>query len=394
MINGTFGTGTLEGRTPLKAEFTPNPVGKIILGPGCVGERLASEVKALGGRRPLLVTGTALATQTDLVERVAGALGGSLVGLFSGAKQHNPRSSVLAGAAIAREAGADLLISLGGGSHIDCAKGIALVLAEGEDFERLRVRPVPRPKLPHIAITTTLSAGEFTGVVGITDEGRKEFFTDPGLAPRVVFLDPEMTLETPLWLWASTGIEALDHCVERMYSRLSQPYTEALCLHGIRLIFGNLRPSVERPTDLYHRSQLQVAAWLSEYGPSAGCISHAIGHQLGARCGVPQGICSCIVLPLAMEFNRPFSAEKQALMAQAMGINTARMGEDKAAEAAARAVKELVGSLGLPRRLKEVGVREGELRPVAEAVMEQGILANPRPVRDTEEVLELLKLAW
>lgn len=393
---------------PTAVEFIYLPLERVIYGPGSVA-RLGEELERLGARRALVVTGNSIATGTDLLDRVRASLGGRLAGIFGEAREHNPREAVVEGAALARQAGADALVSLGGGSAIDCAKGIAVVLAEGKGWEecrivfefpdRLRIPTLTRPKLPHLAIPTTLSGAEFTHVTGILrrEVSTKEGFLDPRLAPRVVFLDPEVTLATPPRLWASTGLKALDHCVESVYSVRQSHFRVALCLEAVRLVFDNLEASLARPADLGVRLRLQEAAWLAGYAMTnswAG-ISHALGHQLGSRCGVPHGMTSGILLPRAMAFNRPVTLERQALLAEAMGGARPGMSAEEAAVAAADAVADLVRRLGLPQRLRDVGVPEAALEAVAAGTAGDFFVSlNPRPIRGKDEILGLLREAW
>jgi len=389
-------------------EFAYLPLQRVVYGEGSTA-LLAREIDRLGRTRALLVTGTTISSKTDLPDRIRTLLGDHLVGVFAGVKQHVPRESVLDGVRVAREFGADLLISLGGGSSIDCAKGMAMVLAEGENWadckvvfelpHTLRVPSLTRLKLPHLAIPTTLSGAEFTHIAGISrvDTGTKEIFLDPQLVPRVVILDPVVALATEPRLWASTGIKALDHCVESVYSVKSNPFTDALCLQAVRLLFENLELSVQAPRDPTTRLRLQQAAWLACYGITNTWVGlgHALCHQVGGRCGVPHGIAAGILLPHAMAFNRPSTLERQALLAAAMGIDARNMRVEAAAVAATGQIESLVRRLGLPQRLRDVGVPESSLQTIAAHTASDFVVrTNPRPIQGQEEILGLLRAAW
>lgn len=383
-------------------EFVYLPVDRVIYGAGAL-TNLPQQMDRLGVQRAFVVTGQTIATKTELLDRVKGLLGPRLVGVYPRAGEHVPRSRVVEAAKAAAEAKADCLISLGGGSPVDTTKGVALALAEGitrEDEFNLYSTRFPSgegPKrpfaktlpVPHIAITTTLSAGEHTQNAGGTDEAkrRKDGIAHPLLAPKVVILDPEVTLDTPAWLWASTGVRALDHAVERFYSPGHQPLTDPLCLEAIRLLSRYLPISARDPGDLDARLRCQLAAWLSIYGAFNAPVglSHAIGHQLGGRCGVPHGITSCITLARVMAYNAPAVPERMAAIAEAMG----------AADGPA-AVDGFVKGLGLPTRLSETGkVKEEDLEPLAhETFTELRPGHNPRPVQSAKEILEILRAAW
>ena len=405
------GASRMEFASGLQGAFTFLPQERIIFGKGSVVQ-LAAEIDRLGCQRAFVVTGTTIATKTALLERLREVLGARFVGAFYPIAQHTPRPDVLAAAARAREVRADVLVSLGGGSPVDGTKGVALCLAEDIRTEAeldpyrvrgprgLRFHPQYKGKpMPHIAVTSTLSAGEFTSGVGITDpvRGVKESFGAPQVTPRVVILDPEVAVYTPAWLWASTGMRAVDHAVERLYSPKHQPLSDTLCQQALRYLFQHLPPATRDPQDFDARLHCQLGAWMSIIGFATvrTGISHAIGHQLGGHCQVPHGQTSCIMLPHAMEFNRPVAAERLALVAEAAGLDTRRMGTEEAAGAAIDAVRRFVGELGCPMRLRDVGVHERDFSALAEAVLEEvPMLENPRPISGIADILELLERAW
>jgi alcohol dehydrogenase class IV len=401
----------MSGEAGLQGMCTFLPQERVIFGAGRLTQ-LGAELDRLGCQRAFVITGTSIATKTDLLARAQTILGSRCVGVFYPMSQHTPRPDVLAAATQAREAKADILVSLGGGSPVDGTKGVALCLAEGvtsgEQLDAYRVRG-PRglrfnphyqgQPVPHIAVTSTLSAGEFTSGVGITDpvRGVKEGFGAAQLVPRVVILDPESTVYTPAWLWASTGMRAVDHAVERLYSPKHNPLVDTLCLQALRQLFTYLPRATQNCQDLEARLQCQLGAWMSIIGFASvrTGISHAIGHQLGGHCHVPHGQTSCIMLPHAMEFNRPVAAHRLALVAEAAGLETQRMTTEQAAEAAIEAVRSLIRRLGCPTRLRDVGVEEHDFPVLAEAVMEEvPMMENPRPVNSGTEVIDLLERAW
>jgi alcohol dehydrogenase class IV len=384
----------------LTGSFEFLPVDSVLFGPGRV-EALAGEVERLGARRAFIITGRTLATKTDLVGRVERLLGDRHAGTFAETRQHVPSRGVIAAAVQARAAEADLLISFGGSSPVDCAKLVALALAEGwTEADQLNARadrtnrePPARPPIPHIAVTTTLSAAEFTMSAGVSNEttGYKGGYRHPSLAPRVVILDPELTLLTPRELWLSTGIKALDHATERLYAPDRQPLIVALCREAISLLLQHLPASTAEPGDtIAARGRCQVAAWLSIFGNNnAGSgLSHAIGHQLGARCGVPHGITSCITMPHVI---RLFGRRSPAMLADLALAHGVDPDDAEVGWIIADRVADFVAGLGLPARLRDAGVAQDQIEPLASAVAHE---MHGRDPASEEELRALLTAAW
>ncbi|TAK35930.1 MAG: iron-containing alcohol dehydrogenase [Chloroflexota bacterium] len=390
-----------------RGTYSPVPIGRFYFGAGALRENLANEADRLGIKRAMIVTGKTLSTKTDLVDQLKEALGVRCAGVFSGALQNTPTASIMAGVALARDLRADAVISLGGSSPVDVAKGIALVLAEGNDWERMRPRFVypntieipklEKPKIPFIAITTTLSGSEFTHVVGITheDERRKLQYPDPQVAAKAVFLDPLMTLATPHDLWANTGVKCLYHAIESNYSLLASPPTQTSCLKAISLVNEHLVHSLEHPDEVDPRGYLQIASWTAVFFGSINTwvgVGHAIDHMLGGRLNVQHGVAAAISMPCVMDFNRKTAAPQLAAVARAMGVDTANMSDDEAAAAASNAVRALVKRVGLPSRLRDVGATVDDLEPLArDSFADFSLFANPRHINGHEEVLEILE---
>ena len=248
-------------------------------------------------------------------------------------------------------------------------------------------------------MSTTLSAGEFTHFIGITDEVRmvKDLYLDKKLAGKAVFLDPELTLETPMWLWLSTGMRSVDHCVEAICSTTAHPFTDALAIRSLSMLNRYLRECMNDPTDLVARTQAHIAAWMSVCGLANVTLglSHGIGHQLGARNDVPHGHTSCVMLEPTMAFNREHVGDRQVWIAEAMGVDVGTMSVEEASEAAREAILVLVRDLEQPHRLRDVGVEPPDFPAIAKDALEDIIVAtNPRPVSSTDEVVELLQTAY
>ncbi len=219
-------------------------------------EAVAEEVLRLDVDRVFLMVSGTLARETDEIEKVRRALGNRCAGVFDRIPPHTPRQAVIDAAALAREADADLIVTIGGGSVTDGAKAVQLCLANDigkpEALDELRpVRgsdgtlgppPCNAPSVRQITVPTTLSGGEFSAIAGVTDERRrvKELFRHPDIIPRAVILDPAVTVHTPEWLWLSTGVRAIDHCVEGICSGEANPFADAQALHGLSLLSRGL----------------------------------------------------------------------------------------------------------------------------------------------------------
>ena len=368
-------------------------------------EALAQEVDRLEARAVFILASGTLARTTDTVDRLRHILGNRVAGVCAKIGAHTPRLDVVAAANAARDAGADLLVTLGGGSVTDAAKMVGLCLGNGVtepqqlDGYRARIaadgttrRPeVKPPGVRMIAIPTTLSAGEFSAGAGCTDTLRhvKESYSHPLMIPRTVILDPDASVHTPEWLFLSTGIRAVDHAVEDICSVNGQPISEGSAYHALRLL-GKGLPAVEAdPEDRDARLDCQIGAWMSMVGSQTGVskgASHGIGHVLGGTAGVPHGYTSCIMLPHVLHFNHPVNGEKQARVSEALG---------QPDEPAADAVAGLIAGLGLPTRLRDVGVKQDQLDLIAENSMhDRWIHTNPRKIDGPAVIRRLLDGAW
>jgi len=342
----------------------------------------------------LMVSGT-LNRETDEIEKLRRALGNHCVGTFDKMPAHTPRSAVIAATEQARAAEADLIVTLGGGSITDGAKAVQLCLANDiRDVDALdKVRPPAMAKsssVRQISVPTTLSAGEFSPVSGITDERTrvKELFRHPDIVPKAVVLDPTVTRHTPLWLFLSTGIRAVDHCVEGICSNESSAHGDASALHGLSLLARGLPRVKADPNDIEARLDCQIGAWLSMTPLVSGVpmgASHGIGYVLGAVFDIPHGHTSCIMLPSVMRWNKPANAGKQALVAAAMG----HPGEE-----AGDVLDAFIRGLGMPRSLGDVKVGPDQFELIAKQAMgTPWVPRNPRPIAGPAQVREILDLA-
>ncbi|OLD33968.1 MAG: hypothetical protein AUI50_08435 [Crenarchaeota archaeon 13_1_40CM_2_52_14] len=342
----------------VSGEYSYLPIERVHFGPGSIS-RLAEELDRIGSQRPFVITGQTIADKTGLVDVVEKASGRKLVGVFSGVKQHAPISGIKQAISDAHNARADSLVSLGGGSPIDTTKVVVKELSEN----------FAKPTLAHFAIPTTLSAAEFSYSAGMTDDTtkRKTGVRDPRLVPRFIFLDPKITINTPSWLWAATGIRSLDHAIESVYSPKHQPYVDALALESITLLFQNLKLSAKNPAETSSRLACQIAAWMSFAGvQSVGTgLSHAIGRVIGATWNIPHGITSCLTLAEVMRHQARKYPERLALVAVAERNDLKGLSTDKQAQYAADRVQDLVKDLGLSKNLSDYGIRKEDLPSIA-----------------------------
>ena len=398
--------------TPLAGTFTFLPIENVHYGHGAVSG-LAHALAGLGVERALLVTGKTLACKTDLVKTVRDAAAGRIANVFHETTQHVHRDSVVRAIEAARAIDADGIVSFGGGSPNDTGKAVVLGLAENiehtADFDRYRVRfeypasvDVPAmtgEALPMVAISTTLSGGEFTHFAGITDTERqvKDLYIDKKMAARAVILDAALTTATPDWLWLSSGMRAVDHCIEALCSTNAHPVTDALASRALTMLNRYLRECKAAPEDLAARTQAHIAAWMSVCGlanVNLG-LSHGIGHQLGARHDVPHGVTSCVMMGPAMEFNADHVGSRHGWIAELMGCDVRGLDGASAAAAGRDAVRQLVTDLELPYRLRDVGVTTEDFPALAKDALEDMIVAtNPRPIASVEDVIEVLHRAW
>ena len=363
-------------------------------------EAVRAEIERIGAKRVLLLTTRSL-ENGRLIRELTSVLGDRCVGRFAAIRAHSPREGVIAGAALARETGADHLLAVGGGSVIDATKTMLLALWRGvADIDALSTLASTHDAKPMAlldgdrmrmtAVPTTLSAAEFTDGAGITDVQRKAKvrFRHPRMAPLAVVLDPAATLETPQELMLSTGMRSVDHAVERWCSVRPHPLGDGLALQAMEMLARSLPAIKARPDELEPRLDCQLAAWLTQVSAIPGVpngASHGIGYILGAYAGVPHGVTSCISLAATLEWNEPANNDRQRPIAEKFGRPGARPCE---------VIRDFVKSLGLPSRLRDVGIGAERIEELAKQYDGTGPIAtNPRPVQGASDLAEILKLA-
>ena len=362
-------------------------------------EAVVAQIDRLGAIRAFLMVSGTLNRSTDEIDKIRTALGARYAATFDAMPPHTPREAVIAATELARAAGADLIVTVGGGSITDGAKAVQLCLAnnvrnvEGIDTIRAVKGAVPAmtaPSVRQISVPTTIAGGEFSAIAGVTNTRTKvkEMLGHDLVMPSAAILDPAITVHTPQWLWLSTGIRAVDHCVEGLCSGEAHPYADAQALKGLSMLARALPLVKANPGDLDARMECQIGTWLSMGPLSAGVpmgASHGIGYVLGAVYGVPHGYTSCVMLPSVMRWNKPDNAERQALVSAAMG----HPGED-----AAEVLDWFIRDLGMPRSLHEVKIGPEHFDRISEAAMATPwIPRNPRKIETQAQVREILVLA-
>ena len=377
---------------------------RVIYGKPAV-EAIAEEVKRAGAER-VFVTTTRSITGGALVAGIVKSLGAKFAGKFDAISAHSPREGVLAGAEALRAARADLIVAVGGGSVIDATKVMLLALwRDARDPEGLSALAGVRGSaaneasawgadpqaLRMITVPTTLSAAEFFPSAGVTDVQRrvKQMFSHPLFVPKAVILDPAATLETPMELLLSTGMRAVDHAVEGWCSVKQAPMADATNREAMRLLAESLKGIKTDSKSLDHRAMAQQGMWLTRIASMAGLpngASHGIGYLLGGGRGVPHGITSCITLPPVMEWNASVNAARQVDVAAAFGGG---------GQPAGAVLRQFIQELGLPTRLRDVGIPREDLPAIAAGWDGTGPIAtNPRRIAGKDELLALIETCW
>lgn len=362
-------------------------------------EAIVEQMDRVGAHRAFLMVSGTLNRETDEIEKIRRALGTRYAATFDAMPAHTPRSAVIAAADQARAANADIIVTVGGGSITDGAKAVQLCLANDirnvEGIDRIRAikgapPPMNAPVVRQISAPTTIAGGDFSPSAGVTNETTKvkEMVRHPLAIPRAVILDPQLGSHTPEWLFLSTGIRAVDHCVEGICSGQSHPYADAQTLKGLSLLTQALPRVKADAGDLDARMDCQIGTWLSMGGLSSGVpmgASHGIGYVLGAEFGVPHGYTSCVMLPFVMRWNKSVNAERQALVSAAMG----HPGED-----AGDVLDAFIRGLGMPRSLREVKVGPENFDRIAkQAMATPWVPRNPRKIEGPAQVREILDSA-
>ncbi|MCS6240446.1 L-threonine dehydrogenase [Shewanella baltica] len=362
-----------------------------VLGQGAVDDAIG-DIKTLGFKHALIVTDKPL-VKIGLVGEVAEKLGqnGITSTIYDGVQPNPTVTNVEAGLALLKANKCDFVISLGGGSPHDCAKGIALVATNGgsiKDYEGLDQSA--KPQLPLVAINTTAgTASEMTRFCIITDEARhiKMAIVDKHTTPLLSVNDPELMLKKPASLTAATGMDALTHAVEAYVSIAANPITDACAIKAMELIQANLINAVENGQDINAREQMAYAQFLAGMAfnnASLGYV-HAMAHQLGGFYDLPHGVCNALLLPHVQEYNAQVVPARLKDIAKAMGVDVSGMTDEQGASAAIAAIKKLSVAVKIPENLTLLGVKAEDIPTLADNALKDACgFTNPKQATHAE----------
>ena len=372
---------------------------RVLFRAGALGQ-LDAELGRLGARRALIVADAGVEA-AGLVERVQANIAGKVAGTFCDVPAGGSVLAVAQGAAAAH--GADVLVALGGGSAIDTAKAIRLLLAEGGALrDHMGAPRLSRPLLPLIAIPTTAGSGsEVSGWALIRDEAAREklAFAHPALAPDLAILDPELLRSLPPQLTAATGMQALAHAIEALAGADANPISDILALQAIDMISNNLRDATYDGDDMGARGALLIAACIagmafsSSGGASLGMV-HAAAQAIDGAFGLPHSMLSSVVLPYGMQFNSVAVPNRFARIARYMGVNSGGRPEEDVIADGIDAVRLLAADCGLPAHLRDLNLPEDSLGGVAEVALANPALQNNPRALAAEQLADILHAAW
>ena len=322
---------------------------RIIFGAGSL-ERLPDEIQRLGASRALVLS---TPEQRDQAQAVASQIGSRAAGIFDKAVMHVPIATAEAAREEAKRIGADCCVAVGGGSTTGLAKAIALV-----------------SELPILAVPTTYAGSEMTPIWGLTEGGIKKTGRNPRVLPRTVIYDPNLTVTMPAMLSATSGMNAIAHCVEALYAEDANPVISLMAEEGIRALAASLPSVVKNPRDINARSHALYGAWLA--GASLGAVGmalhHKLCHVLGGTFNLPHAETHTVVLPYAVAYNAGAAPEAIGRVARAVG-----------ADEAAAGLYALSASMGAPTALSQIGMQAKDLDRAADLAVENPYY-NPRPI--------------
>lgn len=366
-----------------------------LMGSDCL-EQAMDAIQSQGFKKGLIVTDKIL-VQIGMVKQVSDLLSQRDITtcVFDGTQPNPTIGNVNAGLALLTENNCDFVISLGGGSPHDCAKGIALVATNGgsiADYEGVDVSA--KPQMPLIAINTTAgTASEMTRFCIITDEERhiKMAIVDKNTTPIMSVNDPKLMLAKPASLTAATGMDALTHAIEAYVSTAATPVTDAVAIKAIELVQAHLRDAVNNGEDLHAREQMayaQFMAGMAFNNASLGYV-HAMAHQLGGFYDLPHGVCNAILLPHVQAFNAKICPERLTDVAKAMGVDVTGLTPEQGAQAALTAIKQLSADVKIPAGLSELGAKTQDFDTLAENALKDAC-GFTNPVQASHEEIKTI----
>lgn len=383
-----------------------SPAFRTFVGEDCLAS-LATEVRRAGAGRVVVFCGASLVRCPAALARVEQALGGAFAGRFDGVREHSPVPSVVDGARALRALGADGVVAVGGGSAVVTARASAILLAEGEDVRalctqraadgRMTSPKLIRPKLPQwvVATTPTTAYAKAGSAVRDPQDGARLALFDPRTRAQGLFIDPVLASTAPASLVTSAGLNAFAMAIEALESAVEDPLAVAALAQALQMTTQGLPRIVVQPDDADTRMGLMLAALLCGQGTdhAGGGLASVLGHAIGPRGGIANGLAQAIVLPHTMRFNASVTAARLPRIARAMGASAAQAASYPPSRTIG-AVEAFVRSLGVPARLRDVIPDEAILERVADDAMQDWFLhRNPRAA-DRSDVLDVLRAAW
>ncbi len=366
--------------TPIRDFHSVMHAQEVIFGAGAVS-RLEETLRHFHWKRVLLCTSRSL-RENGHAQRLEEALGKRLAASYDRVQPHVQDVQVAKVLELARRKQVDAVLGIGGGSSIGMAKAVGF-----------------QAQLPIVAIPTTYAGSEMTPVYGVTNTSenppRKVTVSNPKIAPNLVIYDPDLTLELSPSLTASTGINALAHCIEALYSKTRNPLSTAAAVEGVRHIYHTLFRCFQEGGDKGARVDMLLGSHLA--GVSLASVSmglhHGLCHVLGGTANIPHGIANAIILPHAIRFNAAATAEELIPAAKVMNLSgSSAMG---IIEAMADQIFDLIGSMNLPQRLRDTGLAQSDLPHLAQlAFQNRTVQNNPKPITAASQLEQLLEEAW
>lgn len=362
-------------------------------------EKIVDRVNELGGKSVFIVTDPGL-MRTNIVSDIKAKLNsaGFRTEVFSKVEPNPTVEIVEEGVRAAKGFGCDVLLAVGGGSSIDTAKAIGLLLTNEGEISYFWKNPPKNRILPLIAVPTTAGTGsEITWVTVIKDTKKKVKMGigNPKIAPSIAVCDPVLTVSMPPSVTAATGLDALTHAIESYTNVVTEPISESIAYHAIYLIGKYLRAAYAKGENLEARYNMLLGSTMAAiaFANTRLGVIHAITAVMGGYFDVPHGVVNAILLPYGMEFNLIGNVSKFAKIAEALGENTAGLTELQAARRAVEAVRELCKDVGIPSSLREVGITEDAIEDICrEAMSNVGIPINPR-TPTVEDLIRICKAA-
>jgi alcohol dehydrogenase class IV len=391
-------------------QFVPT-VERIVYGTGTVGRHLASEIERLKGERVFLLAPRSLKSHPEL-ERISGIVGKRLADVFTPACEHVPLQAAIDAVAAAQRCDTDLVVAIGGGSVIDAAKALRTCLGAHLNTTRMlsafmeQQGSVPAVLIPQISIPTTLSGAEYTRSFSATDfdAGVKRSYTASAVAGRVIIYDPAVTLATPMTLWLSSGVMAIDHAVEVLCAAPAHIVGDAMKLASLTALITYLPRTKRAPENLEARLHCQIGAWLADHspmrtqslgGPTPVLPSHALAYELAAMCRLPYALTAGLTLPACMRYGAGLDsviAARQADVARALRLVEESTSDTQASNVLIARLESLIAELGLPCKFREVGISRQQLRSAARRFVERGASLVTGHSASEDQVISLLEM--